>query len=705
MAKTQDTRKTVSGGNRKKDKDREHEEKNQKYNKKNRKNNDTKICQRYAKTKTCPFGTNCKFSHDVVPMGPGKQAWNQRASSPGEASEQQLAKTEYNIWKRMVRVQPKANDHTIISFWRGALNILEGSDRECKQMLARDLDNEDYYGRAHISTILNMSLPSDDCLRLIKLTQPFFLVITNSFILSCLSIDTCVGGIYNYISGTNGTRAASFLKRLCETLSASMTRNLTSTSELSIERTITAMSTALFELLKREQRARFNEEFTDIIGLLRVITKRFATDANEVTLQAVLRRIEQVQAMISRAQGLLAEDAQIDSSVNAVPPLPHMYPRGVSKPQDRHDNDKADITQIKIYPTREEILSNDVEFLPSTDPDMPHFLTNSAERHIDTYFRLLRHDIFGELKDGLASLMQNLQENSSLWDKQKFRIGDMRLHTYPNAFVSYVSFDGRRGLEAQISFSQITSICSKSAFEKRKWWEESRRLSEGVLLSFITVNESGPSYLFLKVSERCTDTKRDRSLVKDNNQATIVAQLTTDDIIDTKLLISLSYQKTRGVLVEFPSIIPATFVPILENLQNMQRQSRLPFQQWIIPERPKMSSARRHLLVPPPPLYARRPNFKFSLKSILKDNDGDLTVTPTCFTKDDVVLENMSGQTGLDIGQCKALVAALSREYAFIQGPPGTGKSYLGIKLMKVLLECKHTGGLGPIVVMYVALP
>jgi hypothetical protein len=60
----------------------------------------------------------------------------------------------------------------------------------------------------------------------------------------------------------------------------------------------------------------------------------------------------------------------------------------------------------------------------------------------------------------------------------------------------------------------------------------------------------------------------------------------------------------------------------------------------------------------------------------------------------------MEARTYLDRGQCRALLTALTREFAFIQGPPGTGKSYLGIQLMKVLMDRKETVDLGPVVVV-----
>ena len=65
---------------------------------------------------------------------------------------------------------------------------------------------------------------------------------------------------------------------------------------------------------------------------------------------------------------------------------------------------------LKIFPTSEEILSNEVNFLPSTDPNQPHFLSEPAERHFDAHFRLLRHDTFSQLEELLGIVMDALGE-------------------------------------------------------------------------------------------------------------------------------------------------------------------------------------------------------------------------------------------------------------------------------------------------------
>jgi hypothetical protein len=139
---------------------------------------------------------------------------------------------------------------------------------------------------------------------------------------------------------------------------------------------------------------------------------------------------------------------------------------------------------------------------------------------------------------------------------------------------------------------------------------------------------------------------------------------------DLDLMIRLSSENTRGALIEFPGIILATFVPILENLQNMQQQSRLPFRHLIAPDRvtPKEKCAPKFEALPP--IYARIPGFKFPLHQIPKNSDGDLALDPYASLENAAVIDELEAKTSLDRGQCQELVAALCREFAFIQGPP-----------------------------------
>lgn len=73
--------------------------------------------------------------------------------------------------------------------------------------------------------------------------------------------------------------------------------------------------------------------------------------------------------MIARANGLLHQEEEPQLHGVSTSVMASTYPRDFIMPQDRHDNDKMDITKIQILPTQEKIQSNHPEFLPSIDLD------------------------------------------------------------------------------------------------------------------------------------------------------------------------------------------------------------------------------------------------------------------------------------------------------------------------------------------------
>lgn len=621
-----------------------------------------------------------------------------------ETTEQILAREDYNSWKRIIKSPPRSNDlRTAEILWSDALEILNGDDREWKQKVPMDLDDEEYFGREHIKAVVAFRGQPGFYNTFIRTTGAFLQTMTHPSLLECLSVDTFVGRLYNFVGGTNGNRAVPMFQHFCEILGSEHVDEASTITAATIQKTFIALSTALRELVRREPRVRFNDGLPILLESMENAVQVIAGDSCSWTSTIVSNHISEIRAVTARAKGLLVQedDGPDPESVTA---HTSRYPLGLAIPRERHDNDKMDITDVKIFPTRGEILSDNAGFLPTTDLDQPHFITDKAQRHIDTHFRLLRHDTFGELKDALGSLINASERDPACFNSPRASLGDFRAHLYPNANISHLSFDSRRGLGVNISFPQPSSVRSKLGPERRKWWEDSRRLAEGVLLSFISTQPGELHHLFLTVTNRSTDAGSDHSLTKDIHRATITAKLTSHGQADIESVVHISSSKARGVLIEFPGVLPATFVPILENLQNMQRLGRLPFQNWILPDRnDHVSVGSVSMADIPPPLYARHPGFVFSLKSILRpdSSDGaDIPVDPSSMGDLEGISNQMETQTGLDHGQCRALLAALTREFALIQGPPGTGKSYLGIQLMKVLLACKKEVNLGPILVV-----
>lgn len=629
------------------------------------------------------------------------QLMEPRRVRPEPTPEQEEAQGNYNSWKRLIKRQPTANDtRTIELIWNGALTILDGDDRDCKHMLPRDLDDEVNYGREHILTLLTMVALPHGYSKFVDLVRPFLLVISHPALLDCLSVDTFVGGLYNFISGSNGTRAIPFFRRLSTSLLGQHAASITHTPCEELERALIAMSTTLRELLRREQRATFNEDLPKLVNTMENVVGGLGIGPHSMTFQIVNNIIGEVRGMIGRAKGLLQQEEEPEVGGVSTTVVTSTYPRDLILPRDRHDNDKLDITKIQIIPTEDEIRSDHAEFLPSTDLDQPHFLTDSAERHLDTHFRLLRHDIFGELGEALSGVLLALDNDPAVIEDPKTILDNIRAYANPRAHIRYVSFDRRRGLEVQISFPQPSALRKKSAAERSKWWEDSKRLEEGVLLCLLFAKDAKSSLLFFTVSEKCIDTRKDDGLTHHQHQATIKAKLATRSQNDFEEMTRLSCQNISGLLVEFPGVLLATFVPVLENIQKMHRLSRLPFRQWILPDRVSSQGFLPKAVDIPPPLYARSPAFTFSLNSILKDPNGVMSLTTSMLADINRTIDALEAQTQLDRGQCQALIAAFTREFAFIQGPPGTGKSYLGVQLMKVLLNNKRKADLGPIVVV-----
>ncbi|KAJ4367471.1 hypothetical protein N0V83_007054 [Neocucurbitaria cava] len=662
------------------------------------------ICFKFRDTGACNR-TDCSFSHDLSSTGTTRQT-GQRRTTPArakETEEQEAARTNYSNLKRLIGADYEPNDtYNMTRVWKGAVAILQEDDRDWKQQLPRDLDDSiaKCNGRAHIKAIVEKRATSSDSETFLEIVKDFLTVITHPSLLDCLAVDTYVGGIYNFISGVNGGRAISFFQHLCETLVAVKTKGVSSISEKMLEQSLIALSSALYEVLRRDQRARLNDRLDALVCSLESASEIFSGEMRSITSTVVNRDLAGIRSMIARAEGLVTEEGSQDFQQTDRFAAASAYPRDVVIPQDRHDNDKMDIAEITIFPTRDEIMSDAKDFLPSTDPDQPHFLTNPVERHIDTNFRLFRHDIFGDQKKALSGLMHAATEEPTVLRNPRIDLGEMRAHSYTNAHVSYVSFKTRHGLEVQMTFLQPPQVRKRSTLERYTWWEESRRLDAGSLLSFIWVQNSIVEHIFLTVTNKSTAIDDQYGLTNNDTMAWITTKLSTHNSRSMQLLLRANLHRLRGVLLEFPSTIPATFVPILDSLQSMQRLSRLPFHQWILPDQHGGPPEIRVYHDIPPPLYARQAGFTFPLRSIMKTKADSLVVEPTSSCDDDALIEEIMKSTELDRGQCKALIAALTREFVFIQGPPGTGKSYLGLQVMKILLDIRKKGDLGPIIVV-----
>ncbi|KAF4634689.1 hypothetical protein G7Y89_g3414 [Cudoniella acicularis] len=185
--------------------------------------------------------------------------------------------------------------------------------------------------------------------------------------------------------------------------------------------------------------------------------------------RVIINQSSEIRAIIARATSLLTdvEAPNVDGVLTTI--VKSTYPRQIIILRGHHDNNNRDIIKIKILPIENKIRSDYLEFLPSTDLDQLYFLNDPIARHLDTQFRLLRHNIFGELKEALKGLINSITNNPTLLNNSKLSLGDIRAYPYTKAYISYVSFNRNRGVEAHVSFNQLYTLRKKSIPNRRKW--------------------------------------------------------------------------------------------------------------------------------------------------------------------------------------------------------------------------------------------
>ncbi|KAA8576958.1 hypothetical protein EYC84_006986 [Monilinia fructicola] len=428
------------------------------------------LCSEFQASGSCTGDSRCKYSHQLHEHSDVHTLSEQHLERTPETEEQIEIRNEfrrkYSSWKRLIKSRPRPNDiRTVEILWQGALEILDGEDRDSKQMVAGDLENDEFHGREHIRVLLEMTTYTYDAAIFVELVRPFLSVITHQALLDCLSIDTCVENLYNFISGSNGSRAMPFFQRLVANL-LEMSDFADAIAKENIERTMIAMSTCLKELARRERRVLFHDDFPDIITSLEKSVGVVGVDRSSAAFSIIPSRTQELRGMIARVHGQLYREDQPPVWGASTTVMKSAYPREIIMPSKRHDNDEMDITDIRILPTEDELRSEAVEFLPSTDPDQPHFLVDSAARLLDTHFRLLRHDIFGELKSALGGLILTIEAQPSVLEDPSLNLKGIRAHSYVNAHVADITFDQRRGCEAQLSFSHPTKLAKKFPEER-----------------------------------------------------------------------------------------------------------------------------------------------------------------------------------------------------------------------------------------------
>ncbi|RYP18824.1 hypothetical protein DL765_003704 [Monosporascus sp. GIB2] len=513
--------------------------------------------------------------------------------------------------------------------------------------------------------------------------QPLFKLITHPKLLDSAVLESEVATIYNFMQGIGGRR----MKTIFDFVAGLPDSAATSSSAVADTSSLVTLELSLAVLAKMVD-----------CNTTNIVNDNVPDDFLKLQAQ---KYAQYIQRRLDVGDGLPDGTRYQQPVAHAEFVIRRDLPGHLSAEGPRHDNDHAEISEIRIMPTYDEIISPRKEYLPTNDPSLFHL--PGIRGRIDREFRLLREDTVGQLRDAVRSQLNALQPpgtNLSGGNKDS-----LRTHVYQDARIDDISISRTQGLDLLVQFRQAAS--SKEAQKRREWWSHSKRLQPG---GFVCLISNEGSVLFCVVadstivvsndkrkaqqntedSSQATEQRQSPSLADNNALAYVhlhLAEPVPDNVARALRWYRSSTTGHRRYIVEFPGVLLSSFQYTLEALQELSKRPDLPFADLLAP-----TPGGRSQTQVPPPQYATKRDFSFDLSCLTQGNS-----TLRCSTSRPLDPQELTRHSILDETQSSALLDTLSRSLALIQGPPGTGKSFTGEKIIQVLLANKADANLGPI--------
>ena len=297
---------------------------------------------------------------------------------------------------------------------------------------------------------------------------------------------------------------------------------------------------------------------------------------------------------------------------------------------------RSESSIFAILPTIDELRTG--KFSPKLQKNRPKGPFDSAQQYVETHYHLLREDFVHPLRNVIEK-SNDLEESLG--------------HTTKYENVRFVRQDISQGeIVYQISF--------KIQGQKKTNWRHNKRFTYGSLLC-LSQEDNFQSLQFASVAQREID---------DLKKGLVTIEMFRD-LARGRLHIDTN---SRYVMFESPAYLEA-YGPVLSCLKKMVLNAKtLPMEKYLV----KCSTDRAS------PIYLQ------SASGLLVDmspisKEGAIVDVHVLLSEEEFC--SAIKPTDLDESQIKALHLALTSELALIQGPPGTGKTFIGIKLVEILLQ------------------
>lgn len=221
------------------------------------------------------------------------------------------------------------------------------------------------------------------------------------------------------------------------------------------------------------------------------------------------------------------------------------------------------------------------------------------------------------------------------------------------------------------------------------YWKESQLLSNGALV--VLLWKTPDKVVHVHFGTICS---REITPVHGSDRVSLSVTFKEDEIMQKVLAFTSSKARQHSglcLLLEAPAMF-AAYEPFLRRLQTVA-PARLPFEETI-------GGSSMTSFTPPSaqaPAYSSMPGFRMKIKPGAQASKSgnaamdELLLVTTESGSQAQIQEELVDSTTFDASQARGVVHCLSRDIALLQGPPGTGKSFVGIQLVKALIDSGAT--------------
>ena len=299
-----------------------------------------------------------------------------------------------------------------------------------------------------------------------------------------------------------------------------------------------------------------------------------------------------------------------------------------------------DFRKIPTVPTVAEINSDEPPFLRA---NIVYGAYRDVDHYLDVQYRLLREDFVCPLREGLTTLREYVDKNIPVK-----RISDIRFYCGVQILMPYCTQKGVM-YRARFDVSQFPRVR----------WESSKRLIYGSLVGIS--NENFETIIFGMVANRDPDHLK-------KGEVEFCFEEESACLIDPN-------PYTVYQMVECSAYFEA-YRHVLQGLQEIESDS-LPFKRHLL----NQTSAKDGVDVP---RYLTDRNKTYNFACLVKMGQRNVWENVPILSLKDWPSAKI---LGLDESQYSALQTAMTKEFVTIQGPPGTGKTFVGLKIVQLLLE------------------